>query len=147
MCTFKVVYSIQLFPKENEGSLLIEHGNDNLFYEDESLLDNTNTVFEYTYRNEATTKFYELVKGRLSSYVGYDLFHDSPDYILPFVDSKLEEEWLKIKDGTNSQKRQFFRSIIPSYDQESYDIQLYKYDFFCQTAIGYECIHLLQRLQ
>lgn len=142
MCTFKVVYSIQLFPRENEGLLLIKHGNDNLFYEDE-----TDIVFEFADRNEATTKFYELIKGRLSSYIGYDLFHDSPDYILPFVDSKLEEEWLKIKDGTNSQKRKFFRSIIPSYDEESYDIQLHKYDFFCQTAIGYECIYLLQKLQ
>lgn len=138
MCTFKVVYSIRMY--QEDLSLSIENSQEDNLFSDE-----TNAVFEFNNRKEATAKFYELVKGRLSSYIGYDLFHDSPDYILPFLDSELEEEWLKIKDGSNTYKRIFFKSLILEFDKESYEIDLHGYDFICQTAINYECIHMFAK--
>lgn len=117
-----------------------------IYLKDNEFLENTNVFFEFDTMEEAISKFYDLVKSRLSSYSGYEIFHDSPDYILPFTDLELENEWLKIKDSKNSIKHKFLRTIVKMYNPDVYEIELFKYDFFSYCNIGHENIYIINNV-
>lgn len=114
-----------------------------IFHKDNEILENTYEIFEFDTLIEAINKFYDLVKHRLSSYSGYDLFHDSPDYILSFVDKEWEEQWLKVKDQSNLHKHKFLKDIIKLYNPDIYEMELFRYDFFSYNHISHENIYIL----